>query len=154
MPANPYTKSMLVWTDELSVSVVEIDDQHKELYARINRLFGALDASAAEVELRTLFSFLEEYVVKHFGNEERYMQDYAMYGYADAEHHQSEHRAFIRDLREFKIDLEGTDPGALFIEEFKRWMHNWWMMHIEHVDKGLGRFLQSAFPLLGRKQPL
>jgi len=145
---------MLVWTDELSVSVVEIDDQHKELFTQVNRLVGVLDASAAEAELRTLFSFLEEYVVKHFGAEERYMDDYAMYEYADAERHKAEHRAFIRDLHEFKVDLEGADSGALFIEEFKRWIYNWLVTHIKHVDKGLGRFLQSAFPLLGKKSAL
>jgi hemerythrin len=106
------------------------------------------------VELRTLFSFLEEYVVKHFGNEGAVYAGLCHVRLCVPSITNRSHAAFIRDLREFKIDLEGTDPGALFIEEFKRWMHNWWMMHIEHVDKGLGRFLQSAFPLLGRKQPL
>lgn len=140
---------MLVWTNDLSVGVVEIDEQHKELFARINRLFGALDASGAEAELRKLFVYLESYVVEHFGNEEHYMGAYAMHGYSDAEHHKSEHRAFIRDLGEFKTDLEAGEPSAQFVEEFKKWMRNWWFLHIQRVDKGLGKFLQEALPLLG-----
>lgn len=139
---------MLVWTNDLSVNVVEIDDQHRELFSRINRLLGALDSRVAEAELRTLFSFLETYVVDHFGTEERYMDDFAQHGYPDAEHHKSEHRAFVRDLQEFKTDLEVAEPSTQFIAEFKRWMRNWWMLHIRHVDKGLGSFLQTAFPLI------
>lgn len=139
---------MLTWTRNLAVGVVEIDDQHRELFTRINRLSAALDASAAEAELRTLFLFLETYVIEHFGNEERYMDDFAMHNYAGAEHHKSEHKAFIRDLREYRSDLEVAAPNSQFIEEFKRWMRNWWMTHIQHVDKDLGAFLQEAFPLI------
>jgi len=146
--ANAYTRDMIVWTSDLSVGVVEIDDQHKELFARINRLFGAIDANVAEAELRKLFLFLESYVVEHFGNEERYMDDFAMHIYPDTEHHKSEHKAFIRDLNEYKNDLAAADPSAQFIEEFKKWMRNWWMIHIQSIDKGLGKSLQAAFPLL------
>ena len=122
---------MLAWTDDLSVGVVEIDDQHQELFARINRLLGAVDAKVAEADLRTFFSFLESYVVQHFGNEERYMDDYEMHLYPHAQRHKSEHRAFIRDLNEFKTDLESASPSKQFIEEFEKWICNWWMLHIQ-----------------------
>ncbi len=139
---------MLVWTHDLSVGVVEIDDQHQELFSRINRLLGAIDANVAEAEIRTLFMFLESYVVEHFGNEERYMDDYAMHDYPDAKRHKSEHKAFISDLHEFRTDLEVGKLSVQFIEEFKKWICNWWIQHIQHIDKGLGKFLQIVFPLL------
>lgn len=142
---------MLTWTSDLSVGVVEIDDQHKELFDRINRLFAALETRAAEAELRSLFLFLETYVHEHFGNEERYMDDFALHGYASAAHHKSEHHAFIRDLREFKADLEAAEPSEQFIGEFNKWMRNWWLLHIQHVDQGLGAFLQTALPMLSRR---
>ena len=144
----PILEVMLVWTPELSIGVVEIDEQHQELFALINRLLGAFDINSAETEIRTLFLFLESYVVGHFGNEERYMDNYAMYGYPDAGRHKSEHKAFILDLYEFKTDLQVPKPSVQFIEEFKKWICNWWMLHIQHVDKGLGKFLQVVFPLL------
>lgn len=141
---------MLTWTNDLSVGVVEIDEQHQELFRRINRLLGALDDRAAAVEVRTLFAFLESYVVCHFDTESKYMDDYALYGYADAEHHKSEHRAFVRDFQEFRTDLESAEPDHLFIAEFSKWMNNWCFLHIQKVDQGLGVFLRGAFPILGR----
>lgn len=148
MSANAYTNNMLKWSSDLSVGLVEIDDQHKELFSSINGLLGALHSNAAEAEVLKLFLFLESYVVKHFGMEEGYMDCYAMYGYQETARHKSEHKAFIRDLSEFKIDLEVAEPSAQFIEEFKKWICNWWMLHIQHIDKGLGKFIQGVFPIL------
>ncbi|HSW62830.1 MAG TPA: bacteriohemerythrin [Dissulfurispiraceae bacterium] len=135
---------MIAWHDDLSVGVAEIDEQHKELIARVVRLLSALDQRAAENEIRDLFTFLESYVVVHFGTEERYMKDYGDQGYPYAHHHKSEHKAFIRDFREFRADLDGALPAQIFINEFARWISNWYKLHIEKVDKGLGAFLQSA----------
>ncbi len=141
---------MLVWTKDLSVGVVEIDDQHRELFGRINRLLKAIDENAAADEIRTLFKFLETYVVKHFGDEQRYMDQYEMYGYSDAARHKSEHASFISSIGEFRADLEAAPPSQQFVTEFAKWMINWYIMHIQHIDKGLGAFLRKVFPVLGR----
>ena len=34
---------MIQWTDDLAVNVLDIDNQHKELFARINRFFDAFE---------------------------------------------------------------------------------------------------------------
>jgi hemerythrin len=133
---------MIAWHDDLSVGVPEIDEQHRELISRVNRLFAALDQKVAAEEIADLFAFLESYVVVHFGTEERFMNEHAGDGYAGELHHKSEHQAFVRDYREFRKDLAaGADP--VFIQEFKRWIANWYLLHIEKVDKGLGTFLQG-----------
>ena len=141
---------MLIWTKDLSVGVVEIDDQHRELFEHINRLLKAIDERTAEEETGKLFSFLDSYIVKHFGNEQRYMEEYAMHGYDDASRHKSEHESFISALREFRADLEAAPPGRQFVTEFAKWITNWWITHIQHIDTGLGAFLRKVFPMLGR----
>lgn len=143
---------MLEWTPELSVGVMEIDEQHRELFVRINRLMEALDDRTAAAEVRTLFSFLDSYIIEHFGTEARYMDEYARYGYPDAEHHKAEHAAFIRDFAEFRADIESAEPDHQFITEFRAWMKNWWLLHIRKVDTGFGAFLQNAFPMLARNK--
>lgn len=141
---------MIAWHDDLSVGITEIDEQHKELIARVNRLFAALDQKEAAVETADLFAFLESYVVVHFGTEERYMNEHGDRGYAGEHHHKAEHQAFVRDYREFRKDLAaGNDP--VFVNEFKRWIANWYLLHIEKVDKGLGAFLQSIKSEAGSK---
>ncbi len=143
---------MLVWTKELSVGVVEIDLQHRELFQRINRLLSALNDRTAEAEVRALFKFLESYVVQHFGTEARYMDKYAMHGYKDAARHKSEHLAFIRDFGEFRTDLEIMESPQQLIAEFNLWIRNWCFLHIQKVDTGLGVFLQEALPVLSHKK--
>ncbi|MGO9380066.1 MAG: bacteriohemerythrin [Dissulfurispiraceae bacterium] len=137
---------MIEWTEDLAVGIETIDSQHRELFAHINSLLGALENKMAAEEIHRLFTFLDSYVDVHFGVEQRYMGEYSNLGYADAEHHKSEHKAFVRDFREFRVDLEAMEPSVQFIAEFARWIVNWWLMHIQRIDKGLGIFLKRVLP--------
>ena len=137
---------MIEWTQDLAVGVEIIDSQHRELFAHINSLLKALDAKMAKEEIITLFTFLDSYINDHFGIEQRYMGEYSHLGYADAEHHKSEHKAFVRDFHEFRQDLQTAEPSAQFIAEFSKWITNWYIMHIQRVDKGLGAFLHRVLP--------
>lgn len=137
---------MIEWTQDLAVGVEVIDNQHRELFAHINALLKALDDKKAKEEINALFTFLDSYIKNHFGIEQRYMGEYSHLGYVDAEHHKAEHKGFVRDFSEFRVDLETVEPSAQFIAEFSRWITNWWIMHIQRVDKGLGAFLQRVLP--------
>ncbi|HSW62831.1 MAG TPA: hypothetical protein VLH56_05940 [Dissulfurispiraceae bacterium] len=59
-------------------------------------------------------------------------------------------RHFVRDFREFRTDIEAAEPDHLFIAEFSKWINNWWLLHIQKVDQGLGAFLKGVFPILRR----
>ena len=142
---------MIVWTQDLAVGVETIDSQHRELFSHINNLLEALDEKMAAETIFTLFSFLDSYIGNHFGVEQRYMGEYSNLGYADMERHKSAHKAFVLDFREFRVDLETAEPGAQFVAEFSKWITNWWIMHIQRIDKGLGAFLNSVLPTHGNK---
>ena len=66
------------WSDNLSTGVAEIDNQHKELFRRINDLFDACNQGKGKSEVAGVMEFLESYVVEHFGKEENYMKNTAM----------------------------------------------------------------------------
>ena len=72
------------------------------------------------------------------------MGEYSNLGYTDVEYHKSAHKAFVLDFRQFRVDLEQAEPSAQFIAEFFKWITNWWIMHIQRIDKGLGSFLNSV----------
>ena len=74
------------------------------------------------------------------------MGEYSNLGYADAEHHKSEHKTLMHDFREFRVDLEAMEPSVQFIAEFARWIVNWWLIHIQRIYKGLGIFLKGVLP--------
>ena len=137
---------MIVWTQDLAVGVETIDSQHRELFTHINSLLKALDSKMAVEEIRSLFTFLDSYISNHFGVEQRFMGEYSNLGYSDTEHHKAEHRAFVRDFHEFRVDLETAEHSPQFVAEFSRWITNWWISHIQRIDKGLGAFLHSVLP--------
>jgi hemerythrin len=141
---------MIEWTEDLAVKVLEIDDQHQELFKRINRFFEAVSRQVGHSELRELFTFLEDYVISHFQTEEGYMDRHLEFDYPDYESHKSQHKAFIRDFREFAQDLDNPELSDLIVTEFRDWMRNWWLFHISNTDKGLGRSLQSFLVVLGK----
>ena len=69
---------ILVWSDEYSINVVEIDEQHKELLDRVNRLHAGVEAQIDKQNLHQLVEDLYEYASFHFAFEEKLMKKYGM----------------------------------------------------------------------------
>lgn len=61
------------WTQDLSTGSDEIDNQHKELFRRINSLLDACNQGKGREEIGKTVQFLEDYVITHFSAEEEYM---------------------------------------------------------------------------------
>ena len=54
------------WNEELATGVLEIDNQHKEIFARINRLLEASSQGKGKQEVGRMIDFLGDYVISHF----------------------------------------------------------------------------------------
>ncbi|MBV5350516.1 hemerythrin domain-containing protein, partial [bacterium] len=61
----------ITWREDLAVGVEQIDDQHKELLARFDLLLSACKQGKGSEEVLHLLDFLDEYVIRHFGDEEQ-----------------------------------------------------------------------------------
>jgi hypothetical protein len=55
--------------------VDEIDDQHKEIFRRINGLLDSCRQGKGKEDVGKVINFLDDYVVTHFGREEKYVID-------------------------------------------------------------------------------
>jgi len=128
--------------DELATGVLLIDDQHKELIARINRLQNtSLSAGngVAEFNCLSLLSFLLEYVIIHFHDEEALM---AKAEYPHLEAHKKMHaarRKWVEGMaKKFKQAPEVT--GGMILE-MNIAMTDWLFRHIKNEDKKISRFL-------------
>ena len=130
----------LQWTQDLSVGVEEIDSQHRELFDRINALDSAMRQGRAKEEVVRLFEFLDEYVITHFGTEEKYMTDYSYAGYAL---HKTKHDWFKKEFSDIrtKLDVEGITPDAIMLSN--NLLITWFSNHIRTIDMMLGSFLKS-----------
>lgn len=128
------------WSDDLSTGVAEIDNQHKELFRRINDLFDACNQGKGKNEVAVVMEFLESYVVEHFGMEENYMKKYSYAGYSS---HLANHTEFIKNFSVLKKDFEAEGPNADIVIRMNHLLVEWLINHIRKVDKALGAFLKT-----------
>jgi len=128
------------WNDNLASGSSEIDTQHKELFQRINNLLGLFEkGSAGKEDVSRIVQYLTDYVVLHFGNEERYM---ATYSYSSMTAHKAQHEQFVKNFMKLKdrMLLEGINPRLA--EETKELCVDWLINHIKYSDRALGLFLK------------
>jgi len=127
------------WTPALAIGVPEIDQQHQELFIRIERLVRGITIGDRDEVGRTL-EFLEEYVYRHFGDEERWMIRSA---YPEYVRHKAEHERFIRDYEHMKMEYAQKGPTVLTGMRMNNWIAEWLKSHIGRSDMDLGRYLST-----------
>lgn len=133
------------WTEDLSVGIEKIDEQHRELFEKINDLVAAVKQSVCKYKISDVIKFLEDYVVFHFSEEEKYMQQFSYPGY---QAHKTQHEKFIENFNELKKELPklegGKKPGSYDLSvETNQVVVDWILDHIAKVDKQLGEFLKD-----------
>jgi hemerythrin len=129
----------LHWTSALSVGVREIDSQHRELFARIDRLLDAMLRNDRS-EAARLLAFLREYVVVHFAAEERLMEETA---YPDLQHHVAEHRRFGAQMRELDAEFREAGPTASLVLRLEHEAVGWLHDHVYFTDVAMGRWVMA-----------
>lgn len=130
----------ILWTEALATGIADVDAQHKSLFEQADRLLESARKGAGQEELNGLLDFLGNYVVEHFGTEERYM---AKYGYPQSAEHKQQHKDFVDyylNVRK-KIDREGASLTTLF--QVQKYIIDWLNNHIRKSDKALGAYLKT-----------
>jgi hemerythrin len=134
------------WSESLSVGNAVIDNQHKELFDRINDLVAAIKQKTCKYKIGDVIKFLDDYIIFHFGEEEKIMRKYKYPGYPE---HKAEHRIFLENFQKLKVELPklegGKKTGSYDLSvETNQVVVDWILSHIINVDKKLGEFLKGA----------
>ena len=129
------------WEEKWSVGVDKIDIQHQELFNRIDQLVTAMKTGKGKDEVISTLNFLEEYVIKHFNDEEE-LQKKNNYPKYEIQHR--EHEEFKSGLKELRRVFETTGVSAIFVINVQQKISNWWRKHILELDKDLGNFLNKC----------
>jgi methyl-accepting chemotaxis protein len=126
------------WSASLAVGHEGIDAQHQELFRRLDRLVDAM-ARGDRQEMTRLFDFLGEYVVEHFGMEQRLMEalDYPAYPA-----HKAAHERFVRDYQDLRRAFEESGGNAAVTLKVKDWAVDWLKAHIGQTDRQLAAYLR------------
>lgn len=131
---------LIEWTEDLAVGIAEIDNQHRELFSRINQLLEACTQGKGKDAVSDIVRFLEEYVVVHFSAEEKLMEKYS---YPDYRDHKKLHEQFVTDFSGLKEKLETEGPGPHIVIMTNRVVVTWLNSHIRNVDKNVGAYLKT-----------
>ena len=128
------------WTDDLSVGIEKIDEQHKMLITKLNDLTEALSKFLGSAKISSTLNFLIEYTHFHFSAEEGFMEES---GFPTLEQHKLKHAEFIDTLK--NIEREFVEEGAteMLAVDIDTLLINWLLGHIRGVDVGFGKYLNE-----------
>jgi hemerythrin len=126
------------WTEDLSVGVKEIDNQHKDFIAALNSLLDSMARGKGRENIGDQLYFIEGYVDKHFKMEEEYMRRFM---YPKYHAHKAIHDGFKKEMADIKSEFETKGPQIKLVIRIEKNMLDWLINHIHEVDKKLGAFL-------------
>jgi len=134
---------MLTLTKDLETGVAKIDEQHKELVNRINAAITMGTAATSKEETKKKLDFLEEYVIKHFGDEESLQRQSRFPKY---DQHREQHKAFIAEMKKMKEEFAANGPSAKFTVSLKTSVINWVIKHIKGYDVEFAKYYREQNP--------
>jgi len=123
---------MVNFTSDLEAKVANIDQQHKELFKRINDVVYLGTKSYSKEETDKTINLLGEYIIKHFRDEEELRRKY---GYPKYEWH--------REFNKLKVEYTANGPSVNFTLQLNKSIIDWIVKHIRHVDIELGKFINE-----------
>lgn len=138
----------IVWTTDLATGVPVIDEQHKELFRRINTLLDACSLGRGKEEISRVIQFLEDYVISHFSEEEQRMQQTK---YPEYDSHKAQHEEFKKNFAALKQLFETDGPALYVVTKTNHVVIDWLRVHIRRLDKAFGTFLQNQAGAAGTK---
>jgi len=127
------------WSEDLSVGVQEIDDDHKKMIKYYNELFAACMVSMGPAVVLETLEKLIEYTKGHFQREEDLMEKEGYPGLAKQRH---EHEELIRTVEDVQKKTK-ADPNHEFSNEVLGFVGSWIKNHILESDLEIARYIRS-----------
>jgi hemerythrin len=131
--------NFIIWTNDMGVGVVALDDDHKKLIGIINQLHFEMEEGHDKKVLGAVLDQLVDYAKSHFAREESLLFQAE---YPDAPEHKMEHERFIREIASLR-ERFASAPAATLDMELLGFLRNWLDNHVEGTDKKYGPFLNA-----------
>lgn len=138
---NEKGECSLMWKEKYRIGVKRIDEQHEELFRRVESFLKALRQEGAWEEklakVKETLDFMGSYVVTHFADEEQYQKEIRFSGY---EKHRQVHEKFKAEVENYveKFSKEGFDENL--VQEFGGKLMAWLINHVAGADQQIGQY--------------
>jgi hemerythrin-like metal-binding protein len=127
------------WKDQFSVKIPEMDQQHQKFFNLLNKVHLYNETQERDPEfLNELFRDLFAYVLTHFDDEEKLLEQT---GFPGLELQKKQHQHFrdqLVKLREQYINSQATIPQSVLT-----FMRDWFMNHVLEFDKEYGKYFKN-----------
>ncbi|MCC6932951.1 MAG: hemerythrin family protein [Deltaproteobacteria bacterium] len=122
--------AFMQWSDALSVGIKEIDNQHAQLVALINKLHEAMRSGKTKEALSEILKELISYTGNHFATEEKYFDQFK---YEATATHKIEHKKLVQQVLDFQKQFES---GKISLSiDIMNFLGDWLKNHIQGTDK-------------------
>lgn len=131
-------ENMFTWTEDLSVGVEELDEQHRNLFDIINRILTAVEPASSKTkeDKLMLLNELMNYNFYHLGIEEEYMAKFECESRTHADAHVW-YKTKSRELfqKSSKLLNDNSEESEHVIKELAKFAGEWHVGHIMNMDK-------------------
>jgi hemerythrin-like metal-binding protein len=124
------------WDNSYSVSVAEMDEQHKVLFRMVNDLYKAMKDKKGRAAMQSILDGLIDYTARHFKEEEQVM---AQAHYPDIAAHKELHKKLVGQVLDFQEKMRsGKSTVSIDLMNF---LKDWLVNHIKGSDKKYGEHI-------------
>lgn len=120
---------VIAWSDEYSVGVQKLDEQHKIIINFINELLKNPGISTSSETLHDIVDEMCKYARAHLDYEESLLNEI---NYPELDKHRKSHEKFIEAIAGYSIDTTLRDSAVP--DKLLRFLKEWWLNHILEED--------------------
>jgi hemerythrin len=125
---------LITWRKEFETGIAEVDHEHQELVALINRLADDVSAGADKARVQAFLGEVFARIAAHFALEESVMRKH---GYDEYEAHKAEHESLLDEMRDIMDEADEADVfGSLSAT-----VADWFVGHFKTKDARLHKKL-------------
>lgn len=134
----------MIWKNKYELGVELIDEQHKELFQRVDSFVLALRAGESwDQKIRNIndtLEFMKMYVVEHFQAEEEYQ---ALIGYPGMEEHKKIHKDMVSYVTLISDEYERLGFDERLMQQFGGKLLAWLIHHVATEDQKIADFAKK-----------
>lgn len=134
----------MLWKDKYKIGVPLIDQQHEELFRRVAGFLETLrsegDWPQKVSKVNDTLSFMKEYVVVHFHDEEAYQRSI---GYPETAGHSATHQSMVNYVVEFAAAYESQEYQETLVQQFAGKLLAWLINHVVASDQKIGIYAKA-----------
>ncbi|HHV13162.1 MAG TPA: hemerythrin family protein [Clostridiales bacterium] len=131
----------MLWKDKYELGVSIVDEQHKELFQRVDAFMQTLRSSASWDEkvqqVNETLEFMKGYVVEHFRDEEEYQQ---RIGYPGYEAHKKIHSDMVDFVLQVSAEYEKSGFDEKLMQQFGGKLLAWLINHVAAEDQRIADY--------------